>query len=46
MVLGDPYVDKDVNTLLIFDIFYYSNATSVYLKEHRITYIGATTRIT
>ena len=33
-VLGGPYVDKDVNTLLVFDSFYHSNATRDYLYQH------------
>ena len=34
--LGGPYVDKDVDTLLVFDSFYHSNATRVYLNEHNV----------
>ena len=35
-VLGGPYVDKDVDTLLVFDSYYHSNATRVYLNEHKV----------
>ena len=40
-VLGGPYVDKYVDALLVFDFYYHSNATRVYLKEHKVKYIGA-----
>ena len=40
-VLGGPYVDKDIDTLHVFDSYYHSNATRVYLKEHKVKYIGA-----
>ena len=39
-VLGDPYVDKDIETLLVFDSFYHCNAARVYLNEHKVKYIG------
>ena len=35
-VLGGPYIDSDVGTLLVFDSIYHSNATRVYLKEHKV----------
>ena len=35
-VLGGPYVDKDVDTPLVFDSYYHSNATRVYLNEHKV----------
>ena len=34
-VLGGPYVDKGVDTLLVFDLFYHSNATRDYLIRIR-----------
>ena len=40
-VLNGPNVDKDVDTLLVFDSFYHSNATRDYLNQHKVKYIGA-----
>lgn len=37
----EPYVDKDVHTLLVFDFFYLSNATRAYLNQQNVKYIGA-----
>ena len=35
-VLSGPFVDKDVDTLLVFDSFYHSNATRDYVNQHNI----------
>ena len=32
---------KDVDTLLVFDSFYHSDATRDYLNQHKVMYIGA-----
>ena len=40
-VLGGPFVDENVDRLLVFDLFYYSNTTRVYLNEHNVKCIGA-----
>ena len=37
-VLSGPYVDRDVDTLLVFD---YSKATRDYLNQHNVKYVGA-----
>ena len=44
-VLGGPYVDKDVDTLLVYDSYYYSHATRVYFNKHKVNYIRASTPI-
>ena len=38
-------MDKDVNTLLVFDLCYYSNATGDYLNQHKEKYIGVSIQI-
>ena len=40
-VLMGQYVDKDVDTLLVFDSFYHSNATREYLNQQSVKYVGA-----
>ena len=40
-VLNGPYVDKDVDTLRVFDSFYHSNVTRDYLNQHKVKYIRA-----
>ena len=40
-VLGGPYVDNDVDTLLVFNSFYRSNAIRDYLNQHKVKYVGA-----
>ena len=40
-VLDGPYVDKDVDTLLVFDSFYHSSSTREFLNRQNVKYIGA-----
>ena len=44
-VLGGPYVDKDVDILLVFDSYYHSNATRVYYMNTRSSVLGLSTPI-